>query len=218
MKKIIIMLILLLVCFVPALAENTPEVIVDPSVKNVPNYIIDDIITEHPNAGVIHINKVETATPLDAISTCSGLSVYRYSNIAKNYRVFNGRWRTDFIISVARGAETKLSSTYSASVSTSASGSVTSGDDKSAPVPSAYTLGLNLSASVSCTISTERTFKGPSEDSEYNSRSFYVAYFGDIGTWTCTATRTFPASTVQMGGTFIEPVRYAEYSIDEKIK
>ena len=53
--------------------------------------------------------------PLDAISTCSGLSVYRYSNIAKNYRVFNGRWRTDFIISVARGAETKLSSTYSAS-------------------------------------------------------------------------------------------------------
>ena len=106
MKKIIIMLILLLVCFVPALAENTPEVIVDPSVKNVPNYIIDDIITEHPNAGVIHINKVETATPLDAISTCSGLSVYRYSNIAKNYRVFNGRWRTDFIISVARGAET----------------------------------------------------------------------------------------------------------------
>lgn len=212
MKKIIIMLILLLVCFVPALAENTPEVIVDPSVKNVPNYIIDDIITEHPNAGVIHINKVETATPLDAISTCSGLSVYRYSNIAKNYRVFNGRWRTDFIISVARGAETKLSSTYSASVSTSASGSVTSGDDKSAPVPSAYTLGLNLSASVSCTISTERTFKGPSEDSEYNSRSFYVAYYGDI------ATRTFPASTVQMGGTFIEPVRYAEYSIDEKIK
>ena len=192
MKKIIIMLILLLVCFVPALAENTPEVIVDPSVKNVPNYIIDDIITEHPNAGVIHINKVETATPLDAISTCSGLSVYRYSNIAKNYRVFNGRWRTDFIISVARGAETKLSSTYSASVSTSASGS--------------------------CTISTERTFKGPSEDSEYNSRSFYVAYYGDIGTWTCTATRTFPASTVQMGGTFIEPVRYAEYSIDEKIK
>ena len=89
MKKIIIMLILLLVCFVPALAENTPEVIVDPSVKNVPNYIIDDIITEHPNAGVIHINKVETAMPLDAISTCSGLSVYRYSNIAKNYRVFN---------------------------------------------------------------------------------------------------------------------------------
>lgn len=83
MKKIIIMLILLLVCFVPALAENTPEVIVDPSVKNVPNYIIDDIITEHPNAGVIHINKVETAMPLDAISTCSGLSVYRYSNIAK---------------------------------------------------------------------------------------------------------------------------------------
>lgn len=78
MKKIIIMLILLLVCFVPALAENTPEVIVDPSVKNVPNYIIDDIITEHPNAGVIHINKVETATPLDAISTCSGLSVYRF--------------------------------------------------------------------------------------------------------------------------------------------
>ena len=65
MKKIIIMLILLLVCFVPALAENTPEVIVDPSVKNVPNYIIDDIITEHPNAGVIHINKVETATPLE---------------------------------------------------------------------------------------------------------------------------------------------------------
>lgn len=59
MKKIIIMLILLLVCFVPALAENTPEVIVDPSVKNFPNYIIDDIITEHPNAGVIHINKVE---------------------------------------------------------------------------------------------------------------------------------------------------------------
>ena len=52
MKKIIIMLILLLVCFVPALAENTPEVIVDPSVKNVPNYIIDEIITEHPNAGV----------------------------------------------------------------------------------------------------------------------------------------------------------------------
>ena len=41
MKKIIIMLILLLVCFVPALAENTPEVIVDPSVKNVPNYIIE---------------------------------------------------------------------------------------------------------------------------------------------------------------------------------
>lgn len=125
------MLTLLLVCFVPALAENTPEVIVDPSIKNVPNNIIDDIITEHPNAAVIHINKVGTATPLDAISTCSVPS-YRYSNITKNYRVFNGRWRTDFIISVARGAETKLSSTYSASISTSASGSVTSGDDKSA--------------------------------------------------------------------------------------
>ena len=45
MKKIIIMLILLLVCFVPALAENTPEVIVDPSVKNVPIALLTKAVT-----------------------------------------------------------------------------------------------------------------------------------------------------------------------------
>ena len=47
MKKIIIMLILLLVCFVPALAENTPEVIVDPSVKNVPIAILKIPVNNH---------------------------------------------------------------------------------------------------------------------------------------------------------------------------
>ena len=36
--------------------------------------------------------------------------------------------------------------------------------------------------------------------------------------WSCTATRAFPASTVQMSGMFIEPTDYVEYSVDKLIQ
>lgn len=92
------------------------------------------------------------------------------------------------------------------------------GSDTDAELPAAVTLGLDTTRSLTVEISLSQTFNGPPEDSEYNSRSFYIAYYGDIGGWSCTATRSFPASTVQMAGQFIEPTEYAEYSVDKTIK
>lgn len=220
MKKIAFFFAILLTVFTFALAEDAPTVIVDAPAQNIPDSVIADIVAAHPDAESIHIYAYgqtdHSATANNAVAP-QGLFTYSYSNITKHCAQHHGRFRTDFIISVARGSETTLSTEYSTTVGVGVSGSVTSGTDSSAPMPTSGTLGLNTSCSVTCKISTSRTFRGPSDDSEYNSRSFYVAYYGDIGGWSCTATRSIPASTVQMSGRYVEPTEYAEYSVDNKI-
>ncbi len=220
MKKLSFFLSILLCLFTFASADETPTVIVDSKASNVPDSIIEDLLLTHPYAGSIHIyayEKAENVSPSSNVVAPCGLTYYTYSNISTYCAQHHGCYRTDFLISVARGSTTTLYSEYSYTSGTTVNGSVTVGTDKNVALPTALALGLNTSCSVSCKISTTRNFNGPSEASEYNSRSFYIAYYGNIGGWSCTATRTILPSTVQMSGQYIEPLDYVEYSIDRKI-
>ncbi len=218
MKKISFFLCILLCLFTFAAADEAPTVTVDSRASNVPDSIIENLLLTHPDAGSIHIYAYQKAENMrESYVVPCGVFHYTYSNISTHCAQHHGCYRTDFLISVARGSTTTLAVEYSYTSGTTVNGSVTVGTDKNAALPTALTLGLNTSCSVSYKVSTSWAFSGPSESSEYNSRSFYVSYYGNIGGWSCTATRSISPSTVQMSGQYIEPLDYVAYSIDRKV-
>lgn len=120
--------------------------------------------------------------------------------------------KDDFVISVARGQTKTLSSKYSASIGGSYEASVGG---------SAYGLAANLKNnlnwSIACEISKTVSFSGPDNGSCYNSREYRVRYYERRGTYTYKATGCQSGHTSVMTGTFKEPLRYLEYSIDHKV-
>ncbi len=224
MKKIFALFIACVALVSAAVADTFPVVNIAETAEGIPAALVADIVSSHPDASAINIvswHQAE-ASSTSAAGNPVGVLVfptqYTYSNIKVNYAQRHGKFRSDFLLSVARGATAQLTATYSFSTSAIVSGSVTAGDNKNVALPLAATLGLNINSSVAVTIAVSRVFSGPSESSQYNTRLFYVDYYGDIGGWSCTATRALPASTVQMSGMFIEPTDYVEYSVDKLIQ
>lgn len=128
----------------------------------------------------------------------------------------NASLSTHFVISVARGASTTLSAKFSKTKSSSASLNFSNGVSGIIP-PTPLTLGR--SRTVTAEISITRVFNGPSETSEYNSRSFYVRFYGDKGTWTGTAVNSInPAARIPCSGVWMMPTSYAEYSVDSVVE
>ncbi len=110
-----------------------------------------------------------------------------------------------FVISVAKGAQKKLESTWSFTVKGGFEGSVSLYDIAS--------VTAKLAGSVTCTYKTTYVFKGPAEGSKYNSREFRVKYYKQK----VTVTQTDPVSKIKKTSKYDRAVKYAEYSIDSKI-
>lgn len=108
-----------------------------------------------------------------------------------------------FIISVAKGQTIKLSKKKTFSYKGSISGKAKAKD-----------LGLELTMTKE--YSTEGSWSGPPEESQYNSGEYRIKFFEDQGTYT--GYQTFdgiPWSDLE-SGTWTEPSRYALYSRDSR--
>lgn len=214
MKKIFSLFCIMLLLFTSiALADSFPTVTIDSSVSGIPGWVIEDICRSHPDAKEIHITGWHNALqPSNMVQPAA--YGWSYSNVVVTKTTSDAVLGDYFIISVARGAEKTLSSTWTRTISSSLQVATSSTDDF--PVPSTNTLGI--SASITSSYTTTLLFHGPEESSPYNSRQYRVKFYGDKGTWSATAIWDFNIMRrSQLTGTWIKPTYYAEYSIDQLI-
>ena len=105
-----------------------------------------------------------------------------------------------FVISVARGQTTTLSTEFSQTLTAGISGSP-------------YSITAELQASVTASYSVTLEFSGPPESSRYNSREYRVRFYAQ----TYNYSQDHYMSGMYMGtrtGTVDKPTRWAAYSID----
>lgn len=196
---VVMTILLLAFCISPVQATcdplpQSPEVIIEPDAVGITSAEISEIIASHPEAGRITIHEHYEAPP--------SITPRSFTNISKTVTDTGVALKRSFVISVARGQTVTLSRTWTDSVSASVTGMLTSGQ-----------LGLNASVQASYSISS--TFTGP--DAPYNSRDYYVRFYGNKGTWKAYFIYDInPARQEWVNGTFIEPTHYSSYSVDKK--
>lgn len=107
-----------------------------------------------------------------------------------------------FVISVAKGQTTTLSTEFSKTLTAGISGSP-------------YSITAELEASVTASYTVSHEFSGPPESSTYNSREYRVRFYAQ----TYNFSQDHYMSGMYMGtrtGTVDKPTRWAAYSIDSK--
>lgn len=177
--------------------ENNTEVVIEEGASNMPQEYIDQIANENPNTKIIISNYV-TAPPeisprliMGAEITSKSITRSRY--ISKNV----------FITSVAKGSKLTLGTKFTASLSAS----VTHKQAKTA-------LGLN--SKITLTISATKSFSGPPESSQYNSREYRVKFYAEDGTYKGYYITDMGRGS-SISGSFTNPLDYAEYSVDKRV-
>ncbi|MCY7488003.1 hypothetical protein [Paenibacillus alvei] len=121
--------------------------------------------------------------------------------------------QAQLIISVARGASKKLSS----SVTKKTTRSVSWSGGVSIPSGASSKLDASVTEEESRTYSKEETWTGPSEGSPYITRNYYFTGFRDYGSFKITGV-DWPSgdSYGSYTGTYKEPTHYQEWSQDIK--
>lgn len=214
MKRFCLLISLLLSIVVSSTvhAVENPRVVISDSAASIPPKVVQNILASHPDAEVITITGWHETAPENGIMICGT----DWVNLSATTTQTNVALNTYFVISVARGASTTLTAEFNKTRSSSTSIDFTNGVSGIAPP---FPVKIGRSRTVTARILVTRVFSGPSESSEYNSRSFYVRFYGDMGTWSGTAVNTVnPAARVPCSGSWTMPTSYAEYSIDSLIE
>ncbi len=171
------------------------EIVIKPDAIGITSAEIDEIVASHPEAGRITI--------LDHHEAAPAITPYSFTNISKTVTDTNVLLKRSFVISVARGQTVTLSKTWTDSVSASVTGMLTSGQ-------------LGLTSSIQASYSVSNTFTGP--EAPYNSRDYYVRFYGRTGTWRAYFIYDInPARQEWVDGTFVEPTHYSSYCVDKKV-
>lgn len=177
--------------------ENNTEVIIESNAYNMPEEDISEIVRENPNTRIIISNYVE-AEPMIQPRLVMGVEITQKNTTQSNYVD-----KDSFVISVAKGSKVTLSETWTQSLAAS----VTHKEAKNA---------LKLNGTITKTYTKTKSFSGPPENSAYNSREYRVKFYADKGTY-----KGYYITDMGRGpsisGSFKNPLRYAEYSIDKKI-
>lgn len=192
--------------------EDVSVIIEDQSIK-VTKQEIDEILCDYPYAECITIYEVgyitETVTPEARVWDPPLLNSDKYETektITVPERVIDDK----FVISVARGENISLSSSWSSTLTSSISGSYF---DKA---------NLNIEASITASYSESYSFSGPPEESRSNSREYRVKFYQKDGTYIQRHYVYYWPSGDLYGiqsksGTYTLPTKYLKYSIDRKI-
>lgn len=108
--------------------------------------------------------------------------------------------KTDFVISVAKGQTVTLTETYQGGASVEI--------ETGTPYIEAL-----IGTGITCTYEKTQKFSGPPEESQFNSRSFYVKYLGQRNEW---VQKQYYYGMVMgvASGTAVIPTEYQAYSID----
>lgn len=202
----------MLVFSLPAFADM-PVARIESGAVVIPASAVNDILRDHPDASAVTKTGWHSGEPSSDRSGISPRRSYRDFTDVKITTTENGATLgTYFLISVAKGATATLSTEFTKTISTSVKLSV-----GESTTPSSGDLGI--SSTVTAKVTTSKTFNGPSESSQYNSRAYYVRFYGDRGTWSATAVWSLnPTRRPKVSGTWSKPTHYAEYSVDSTIK
>lgn len=177
--------------------EYNTEVIIEAPASNMPQDYIEQIAKENPNTQVIISNFVE-ATPAIQPRLFMGVQITEKKITKSSYVI-----KDAFVISVAKGSKVTLSQTWSESVSAS----VTHAEARTA---------LKLNGTITKTYTKTQSFTGPPESSSYNSREYRVKFYVEDGKY-----KGYYITDMGRGpsisGTFRNPLKYAEYSINKRI-
>ena len=190
-----------------------PAITLSGTGTSVPTEVIDQLIRDFPDAASIHITGW-SAPPRNDVSAVPASLFYHYENITLNVAESNGTIKDMNVISCAKGATTQLVTEFDQTVSSSVS---LAGNFSGENIPVAGSAELGISNSVRVSISVTRTFSGPPESSEYNSREFRVRWYGRIGGWHGTYVPLIGSSR-EVWGSWKEVIGYVKYSIDRYIK
>lgn len=83
-------------------------------------------------------------------------------------------------------------------------------------ISSSAKTALKLNGTITKTYTKTQSFSGPPESSAYNSREYRVKFYAEKGTY-----KGYYITDMGRGpsvsGSFKNPLRYAEYSIDKKV-
>jgi len=186
--------------------KQQPKVVIGDTSVPVPDYIIQDIIKENPDAGQINITECRNSninnsqTSNQPMALAAG--VY-YTNCVKTQTSASYLVRSDFVISVSKGQTVTIGHEWKAALSCSISGGV----DNST---------LGITGNLECIYSASSTFVGPPESSSFRTRNFYVKFYEVKGTYTATCHDPFPGwyITYPVNGSYTEPAFYLTYNID----
>ena len=193
-KKIILGLICLIITIFlkrDTFATEKEINILNNTDQDIPMFIMEDLKKQYPNEHII-INEFGTAQ-----SSIQPRIVW-FELIEKKTTATNVLAKQEFIMSVAKGATKQLSNKVSVSLS------ATPVDMKG------Y---LSLGGTIVKEYDTTQTFEGPSENSPYNSRMYYVKFYEDRGTYYGRWATDMGAANTE-SGTWTSPKYYVEYSVD----
>lgn len=177
--------------------ENNTEVIIEENALNIPQEHVEQLAKENPNSLVTiseYVKAEPEISPRFVIAT-----VITKKTITKPRYVYGDY----FVASVGKGATFTLQTEWSKTLSFF----VTHSDAK-AP--------LQLSDSITKTYSVGVTFTGPPENSSYNSRSYRVRFFAEDGTYEGYRVHD-TGQTLNISGTFRNPIEYSAYTVDSNI-
>lgn len=231
MGTLFIIMILLLSTNVYAnnIEEYQPEIIIEDGVEDLPDYIIEQLLEENPNAGVITIYEYgslpeitnELANEDSNIEniqndniTIDGWGTPIVTNVRTTKKITNRDRlaKDEFKFSVAKGETVTLSRTYSGTLKGSIKGKLWKRAD----------IGADVTITAEYKRGTE--YKGPEESSRFNSREFRMKFFEETGTYTQLADLVYHGTglpytekDVKKTGSYAKPTRYLSYSVDRKI-
>lgn len=197
---------LLLCTFIPVQAAtlpssddiSAPEITIMPEAADISADELLGIIHDHPNAGKIVVYAVMDHSAPD-------VSPSSFTNISYTVSKRDTYLGRDFVISVAKGQTGQFSKETSFTLSSSTTGDL-----------SPAQIGINTSCTAK--YSSNYTFSGPPESSSYNSRSYYIKWYGNTGTWKAYFIYDInPTRQYWVNGTFREVTRYVMYSVDERV-
>lgn len=216
-KMLISTLALFCVLTIPAYATSKPQIIIKDGATNVPQEVIDSLIEENPQAGVITIygygefennvksSPVNTRPEQREANIMYGPTRTTFSNVRRGVTL-----KKEFKFSVAKGQSVTIKKRFTTSFSGTANGD---------PLEIGK-LGLTLKVEGMFEVGT--TYNGPAENSQFNSRSFFIDIYGETGNYTQTRTKTTlieggqPIGTVTetRQGTYKNPTTWRAYSAD----
>lgn len=183
--------------------HTLPDIVIDSDVE-IPENILEELQNEYPDAVQITIYGYYEV-PEPTVPEIVPQYVNKISKVNKTTTQYNVMTKNEFIISVAKGQTIQLSSTTTFSLEANVSGKASVAD-------------LGLKSSISQTFTTSMTWTGPEANSTANSREYRIKFYENQGTYT--AVRQFGPTGMgfeEISGTWSEPVKYLQYSIDHRV-
>ena len=177
---------------------------------DIPDDLLSDIVSSHPDSGEIIIYNwgcAEETQPTGGLAVPKSLT-YSIVRTQKTVTDASAVKSEVFKFSVGKGEEVTLSYTMSSTVSGSVTGTP-------------YDAGqIGYNTSITGYFSAGVTYHGPSESSPYNSRQYWLRFFEERGNYTQYrdyyngADSSYLYTIGPTSGTYKKPTTWASYSID----